>query len=183
MAARRRGNTDGRHVDWSGINEQVTLSAVAPLVHMNLWQPVVELERATVTRIRGCINFEIAPEQLTGSHVAIVSVGVQVVNRAQGTSGTARDPSNVDDLEGGEWLYLRQHVAAWTITGSVGTPPDAFIANGGDILSGYNADVDIKAQRIIDLSQDELLLSFAISVTGSDTVTARAHMRLLLKYG
>lgn len=56
---------------------------------------------------------------------------------------------------------------------------------GGDILTGaYDPRVDIKAQRIIDLSQDELLVSFSLTeASGSDDFVCSAHLRLLLKYG
>jgi len=180
MARSRRGNSDGRHVDWSGINESISLSSVANLQHVNLWQPVVELERATVTRIRGCINMDIIPVGSVASFQCKVSVGIQVVNRAQGTSGVARDPALVDDLEGGEWLYLRQHTARWRETGIV----DGFEITGGDILTGgLVTDVDVKAQRIIDLSQDELLVSFSLQAAAGVIVGVDTHMRLLLKYG
>jgi len=85
----------------------------------------------------------------------------------------------VDDLEGGEWLYLRQHTARWreTVTFS------GFEITGGDILTGMDTNVDVKAQRIIDLSQDELLVSFSLAAPASVFVGVDIFLRLLLKYG
>jgi len=74
--ARSRVNRGGRHVDWSGINQGITLSSVASLQHVNLWQPVTELERATVTRIRGNINMDIVPVGAVADFKIIVSVGI-----------------------------------------------------------------------------------------------------------
>jgi len=179
MGRRRTFQRSKRNVDWTGVDEVSTVGSVSQLIHQNIWTPVFELERATVTRIRGTIGYGVGlPETASQGYGIEVSVGIQVVNRAQGITGTARDPSNLDDLEGGEWLYLRQHTADIQVNAA----NQIFIATG-DLMTGVDVDVDVKAQRVIDLSQDELLLSIAYTGTALATVTVRSYLRLLLKYG
>ncbi len=182
--SRRRNQAPRRMTDWTGNKEQVDIDSVSPLAHINLWTPVSEQEKVTVTRIRGEIHIHMSEFPLeTGDKAFRVYAGIQVVNRAQNIVGNPRSPAVNDDLEGGEWLWLRSWSAAWTVTGAAASPPDWFIPLGGGLLTGANNEtVDVKAQRIIDTSQDEVILTLAYEGSGDPVVTVDTYLRLLMKW-
>ncbi len=180
----RRPAGDKRQLDWSGIVDDVLVLGTGVVNSTNLWTPVTEMETATVTRIRGVVNPALGADitQAEGSYDFELFGGIQVVNRAAGAVGTARDPSLNDDMEGREWLWLRMWTLSWVVQGAIA--PTVTVVDGGDVLTGaYDPYVDVKAQRKLDLSQDELLLSFAGQGTPT-TLSCLVHvqMRLLLKY-
>jgi len=180
--------TPGRTLDWTGIiQDTIVLGAGVP-THTNLWTPVMEMEHATVTRIRGQIvpamGADIQASSL-GTHQFEVFGGIQVVNRAAGGLGIPRDPGLNDDQEGGEWLWKRSWTFHWT-TVRENTHGDGYfmIVNGGDVLTGaFDPYVDVKAQRKLDLSQDELLVSFsALGTDNTDGAQMHVDLRMLLKF-
>ena len=186
---RTRGSGKSRQVDWTGINQDVVVFGAGATASTNLWTPVTEARKATVTRIRGNINPTMSGSIMDadqGPHQMEIFCGIQVVNRAQGVTGTERSPAFEDDLEGSEWLYLQSWLYSWEVL-EEHSPPTAIgsmVVTGGDALTGaYNTQVDVKSQRIIDLSQDELLVTFAAAGSTS-TFFANMHvyLRLLLKY-
>ncbi len=187
MVNRRRSyaRSPKRLTDWSGVISDPTVAGAGVVTSTNLWTPVTEMEHATVTRIRGTIN-PVMQNELedagSGFHSMEVFAGIQVVNRAQGAVGVARDPGINDDMEGGEWLWLRSWLFAWEVDS--GAPPAWIVPAGGDVLTGaYDPYVDVKAQRKIDLSQDELL--FTLSAIGSTAnFVAKVHiaLRVLMKF-
>ena len=136
-----------------------------------------EDKHATVTRIRGQIHVSLvsAFDGTVGLKTANLALGIQVVNLAQNVAGSERNPAQADDLEGGEWMWLRHYSATWRVTSGVDTPPDWFIPVGGDVLlGGQPPDVDVKAQRKIDLSQDEVMLSGGLITSAKSLTTVPA---------
>jgi len=183
MAHRRRGNGPQRHTDWSGIKFDENVTTVSPTANVNLWTPVTEDKSATVVRIVGEIY--VSPGTLAlqtlGAFDFNVSVGIQVVNRAAGSTGTARNPRNEDDLEGKEWLWLRHYCFKYVTAVDAGNEV-IFITGMQDFVDKPDPHVDIRVKRKLDLSQDELLLSIAGSGTSMD-VDMCGGLRMLLLQG
>lgn len=179
MAHRRRSTAPRRHTDWSGIhiNEEVTVAQ--SVLQVPIWTPVAEDKKATVVRIVGDLHIIPSTDQMQnpGAFAFNVFAGIQVINRAQGVAGNPRLPQQPDDLEGGEWLWLRSYCFRWVnqgVTGDVrmhGASPDMFGGNGSHL--------DIRVKRKLDLSQDELQLT----VQGNGTfltVEVCGMLRMLL---
>jgi len=184
MGNRRRGNGPKRMTDWSGVLFDDNIVTAAPIEHVNIWTPVTEDQHATVVRIVGEIY--VSPSTLAlqslGAFSFKVAAGIQVVNRALGTTGTARSPLIEDDLEGGEWLWLR-HYCFQYVTTVDGTSGDVIYLTGmQDFIEAPDPHVDIRVKRKLDLSQDELLLTVAGQGTSMD-VSFCGGLRLLLLQG
>jgi len=158
-----------------------TIGTVAPITHVNLWTPVQEDKKATLVRIVG--DLHVFPDtiimQEVGAFEFVVNAGIQVVNRALNTAGTARSPSIEDDLEGGEWLWRKSYCFRWVMTAHASVGSLEYKPSSPDLVGSNSSHVDIKVKRKLDLSQDELLLS--ISGTGASlAVQAIGTLRMLL---
>jgi len=181
---RRRGTGPKRMTDWSGIVFDDNIVTAAPVEHVNLWTPVTEDKHATVVRIVGEIY--VAPNTLAlqseGAFSFFVSAGIQVVNRAAGTTGAARNPRLEDDLEGGEWLWLRHYCFQYVaeVDGTSGAV--THLTGMQDFVNYPDPHVDIRVKRKLDLSQDELLLTVAGQGTSMD-VSFCGSLRMLLLQG
>ncbi len=165
MAHRSRGRAPRRNTDWSGIHMSEEITPAQPTVHIPIWTPIAEDKKATVVRIVGDIHMLVSTDELQnpGAFAWNVFAGIQVVNRVLNASGVPRNPLVGDDLEGGEWLWLRQYCFRWVnqgVTGDVSVK-----SSGNDILGGNGSHVDIRVKRKLDLSQDELILT--VSGNGS----------------
>lgn len=181
---RRRAPARKRTTDWTGIIDETLLLGNQTQVNLQLWTPVTLFQEATITRIRGqiglCCNGLI--DVSTQQHEYKLFMGIQVVNRAKGAPGVARSPFNVDDMEGSEWLWLHSAYACYDSSSGTEVPPDSHIQQGF-LASGEPVTVDVKAQRKMDLSQDELLLSLVLVGTPT-TIDMRifSSLRMLMKY-
>ncbi len=181
-----------RHSDWSlGANEE-TFPLTGSVTNVTLWTPVSNKEAGTIIRIvgevhvRGDVNDWGTLASGGGKLDQTVHMGVQVVNRALGAAGTARDPSGDDDYEGKEWMWRKTVNLAYTITDGTMEPPDWYIPLSEAVLGGTNDHVDIKVKRKLDLSQDELVFSSRLVnrvATGALSAQRPAiglHLRLLM---
>ncbi len=189
--ARRRHVKSGRTLDWHlGLtNTQIfpNSSGTPSTVTASIITPITQGEHVTVTRIVGNIwafvDSTDSGFNVTGTQIHTMNMGIQVVNRAKGIIGVARDPFLADDREGSEWMWMRHQTFAWQINGASGIPPDDFIA-----FSGFNEDiassaVDITVQRKFDLSQDELVLAASTLTHFGASISFRvvANLRVLIR--
>lgn len=169
MPRRRRfsGNAK-RALDWTGVQFNATVTSLSSIENINLWTPVVLDKQATIIRIVGDIHI-FPNNSVLDNPVEVefsVTSGIQVVNRAAGTSGAARDPQLTDDLEGGEWMYLRQYCFQVTSHGTAGSVD--VHALSPDLVGANGSHIDIRVKRKMDLSQDELLLTVSGFGAGLD---------------
>ena len=175
--------------DWVDAVSQFTGVTTASQSNVTLLSPVTGKEEATVIRIVGSIYPYVdmtGSDGAAGSWESALHLGIQVVNRAAGSSGTARSPATSDDREGKEWMWLRTYATRFIITSDVQIPPDWYIPLGGVLVGDRDPSVDIKVKRRLDLSQDELILSAAVETTATGITGVdwfmRQDLRILLQY-
>ncbi len=180
MARRHaRGTGHRRMTDWSGIHINEEVTPAQPTVHITLWTPISEDKHATVVRIVGDLHVfpDSAELQNPGALAWNVFAGIQVVNRAQGGSGMKRAPNVADDLEGGEWLWLRAWTFNWVNQGVTG---DVRMHTAcPDLLGANPSHLDIRVKRKLDLSQDELILT-VFGIGGDLNCEITGMLRMLL---
>ncbi len=177
--------------DWvNGTITQAVIGSAGAQLNINLWSPTTLGVRTTIMRIVGEIHVGSDPDDFSsdtsgGGHIDnTLYAGIQVVNRVIGSGGVARDPANADDREGREWMWLKSWRNAYIIKDGTQEPPDWFMPFSD--VGGQMAHVDIRVKRIIDRSQDELLLSFmqvnrlASGTCATDTWAISANLRMLL---
>ena len=172
-----------RTLDWTGFIQGGIVTQGTQL-DFTLHGTIVEAEKSTLTRIRGEIQLCMlqADVGVIGESDVDLFMGIQVVNRVKNLPGVPRSPLLVDDMEGGEWLWLRRAKACWFTTSGTGVPANATVVTGGDIMTGaYDPTVDVKAQRVLNLAQDDLILSFAVGGAVGDNVSADVNLRMLWK--
>lgn len=160
--AHRRTRVARRPTDWTGHLSHTNVAADNITGSVYLHQATLAADNATITRIRGSIQLAPSDGTIASSLDGVGSyyrphIGIQVVNRRAGATGTARNPALEDDMEGGEWLWLHCWHYGWRITSGTDNLPDGLIQSPWDVNTVL---VDIKAQRKMDLSQDELLLTY-----------------------
>ncbi len=185
MASKRTGFTrrqgrsrPKRGTDWHNADTTPIGGAVLVGVQLNtaLWSPVTLEDNATVVRIVGTLWVAPDPDfDIQGTLTSTLHMGIQIVNRAAGAVGTARDPSLPDDREGGEWMWLGQAFQHARVTSSTEEPPSQYIQLSP--LSSYNPYIDIRVKRKIDKSQDEIILS--IKPLGGDWFVS-CNLRMLV---
>ncbi len=189
--ARRRHAPSNRTLDWHlGLTNNQIFPNSAPTpttVNASIITPITQGEKVTITRIVGSIwaypDASDSGFNTTGVQMHQMNMGIQVINRAKGVQGVARDPHLADDREGSEWMWMRHQAFAWQINGSSGIPPDHLLTFAGfseDIASTF---VDITVQRKFDLSQDELVLSASTTrLFGLDTLfRVVSNLRVLIR--
>ncbi len=190
--ARRRFTRSTRTLAWRNGSRNVridlTAGVGAPGVQVNstLLTPITQGEHITLTRVVGTCHvvpdFTDVTNHAEGATIIAVNVGIQVVNRAAGAVGTARSPATADDREGREWIWMMTYLLGWTVTPSAGVPAGVYIPM--HVEKGVNpAAVDIRVQRKIDDSQDELVFSAqATAVKGlSRDVVIVNNFRILIR--
>lgn len=195
MSHRRTGRrTQQRLYDWREGVTDITTTANATQRDVTLLGPVGTQERATITRIVGSVSVTyestgvVAAMTATGQFDSVIHMGIQVVNRAKGVPGSARNPATLSDREGKEWMWLRSYRRSALIANMVIGASD--LAPWWIPLDATGSDdtrVDIKVKRRIDLSEDELLLSitqFNLLASGSMsaiTFRVQSDLRVLLQ--
>ncbi len=158
--ARQRRGKVRRTVSWANADLTQQSATLLNGIQTNtpLFAPSSTNEKMTVVRIVGTIFVAADPTDLAvGLNTSTLHMGIQVVNRAQGISGIARDPSNGDDREAHEWMWLGQAFHVGLVTTDVGVPPDWYIPTHE--VGSYNPYIDIKVKRVLKENQDELILS------------------------
>ncbi len=163
---RHRGRARSqRKLDWAEGVAAFDATLVDMVENTTILLNLPNKERQTVMRIVGSVSMVPKVEvfgglaDVVGEYDGVIECGIQVVNRAAGVVGSARNPATGDDRQGREWMWRRTYRRAYVVThgAAPGNLADWFIPlheTGSD-----DTRVDIKVKRVLDRSQDELVFS------------------------
>ena len=177
---RRPAGSRRRMTDWQpGQIAHLSLLGDGAQQNTPLWSSTTGGDTATLVRIVGQVHVMPQIELAEAIAEGYLYAGVSIVPRVQGAVGVAADPSAIDDREV-SWMWLNSWAHRHVVTTNLEALPDWFIPSTN--TGGDNPQVDIKVKRKIDLSNDEVVLSFkAISRFGGNFLwSVQVSLRILI---